>query len=92
MVTVPEPMVTRWEGAYRFYEQANAVAGSGRVNEVVVADMVRASREVAAAWRVFTRLDGLPWWVLAAVTTAAQAFDAQAREWERRLPKDGDQL
>jgi hypothetical protein len=87
---VPEAMVTRWEGVYRFYEQANQVAGSGRVNAVVVADMVRASREVAAAWRVFTRVEGLPWWALAAVTTAAQAFDAQAREWERRLPKEGE--
>lgn len=91
MVNVPESMVTRWEGVYRYYEQANKIAGSGRVNAVVVADMVRASREVAAAWRVFTRADGLPWWVVAAVTTAAQAFDTQAREWERRLPERGDQ-
>lgn len=90
VLRVPEQMVKRWESAYRFYQEANLIAGSGRVSEVAVADMVRASREVATAWRAFSYVDELPWWAVAAVATAAQAFEGQAREWERRARPGGD--
>jgi hypothetical protein len=46
--------------------------------------MATASRSVAGAWRGIALSGELPWWCLAAVESAAQAFDAQAREWEVR--------
>jgi hypothetical protein len=84
-------MVRRWESAYRFYQQADLVAGSRRADTVAIADMARASQEVATAWRAFSYVEGLPWWVVAAVATAAQAFEGQARAWEQRAGRGGGQ-
>jgi hypothetical protein len=39
---------------------------------------------VAVAWRQIASRQQLPWWLLAAVDSAAQAFEAQSLEWEAR--------
>jgi hypothetical protein len=62
--------IAAWEEAYREYEKALAT------------DVVGASRAVAAAWRNLAVDLELPWWLLAAVHSAAEAFDLQAEAWE----------
>lgn len=59
-----------WEDAYRRYQS------SAGPNVVVT------SRAVASAWRSILQVAELPWWLLAAVGSAAEAFERQAEEWE----------
>jgi hypothetical protein len=47
-------------------------------------EMVLASRNVASAWHALESIADLPWWTAAALRTAAEAFEAQAREWNTR--------
>jgi len=44
--------------------------------------MARASADVAAVWREMT--PDMPWWELAALGAAAQAFERQAQDWTAR--------
>lgn len=67
---VPGDLVQGWEVVYREYMSA-----SGRVQ------MSRSSAKVAAAWREMAATPSLEWWVVAALTTAAEAFEEQARDW-----------
>jgi hypothetical protein len=77
--------VTAWETAYRQYGQASERSLTPRDREPgAVWQMASASWAVAAAWRQIAAAGQLPWWSLAAVESAAQAFEAQAREWEAR--------
>jgi hypothetical protein len=50
--------------------------------------MASASWSVAAAWRQIATatvtVTTLPWWTLAALESAAAAFESQARDWESR--------
>ena len=46
--------------------------------------MASASWAVAAAWRQIATATTLPWWTVAAIESAAAAFEAQAREYEAR--------
>lgn len=76
-------LVRAWEGAYRKYGQAAEMAARKPEADPAVAwEMASASLAVAKAWRDFTALPTLPWWVLAAVESAADAFEAQAQEWK----------
>ena len=68
-MTVHE-LVIVWEDAYRRYQ------GSAGPNVVVT------SRAVAMAWRALATVGDLPWWLHAAVESAAAAFERQAEEWE----------
>jgi hypothetical protein len=43
--------------------------------------MASASWDVATAWRDIATATALPWWSLAAVRAAADAFETQARDW-----------
>jgi hypothetical protein len=52
-------------------------------------EMASASWAVAAAWRQIATATTLPWWTLAAIESAATAFDAQAHEYETREGNDG---
>lgn len=72
MEAVSEDLIRAWEDAYRRYGSA---AG---------ADVAPASRAVAMAWRDIACTSGLPWWMLAAVESAAEAFEEQAEQWEAR--------
>ncbi|HEX6355588.1 hypothetical protein [Actinophytocola sp.] len=67
---VDKDPIAAWEHAYRAYENAAET------------DVASTSRAVAAAWRGLTESTDLPWWLLAAVCTAAEAFDHQAEAWE----------
>ncbi|HEU5107800.1 MAG TPA: hypothetical protein VFT95_04415, partial [Micromonosporaceae bacterium] len=51
----------------------------------VVRLMVSTSAEVAAAWRDLLDAPDLPWWALAALSAAVEAFEAQARDWALRV-------
>ena len=46
--------------------------------------MARASADVAAVWREMTAEPDMPWWELAALGAAAQAFERQAHDWTAR--------
>jgi len=72
MEMVSEDLIRAWEDAYRRYGSA---AG---------ANVAPASRAVAMAWRDIACTSRLPWWMLAAVESAAEAFEDQAEQWEAR--------
>jgi hypothetical protein len=80
---VPENMIERWEAAYRRYGNASRASVNGG-DQSAAREMAEASREVAEAWREMERVSGLSWWVAAALVAAAQAFEAQARDWSAR--------
>jgi lysozyme family protein len=44
--------------------------------------MAAASWAVAAAWRQIEGATTLPWWTVAAIESAAAAFEEQARKYE----------
>lgn len=84
-VLVAGTSVTTWEAAYRRYGRISEQSLlPSEVDVAVVWQMALASRAVAAAWRQIARADPLPWWSLTAVESAAEAFEAQARDWEAR--------
>jgi len=79
-----------WEAAYRQYGHAwETTARSGKDNPTAAREMAAASWAVAAAWRQIATATTLPWWTLAAIESAAGAFEAQAREYERAKTSDG---
>jgi len=47
------------------------------------------TRAVAAAWRQIASGTALPWWALAAIESAAGAFESQARDYETRDTSEG---
>ncbi len=50
--------------------------------------MASASWAVAAAWRQIATTTTLPWWTLAALESAAAAFESQALDWETRAKNE----
>src|SRR5262245_9110727 len=66
---VAQNLVVAWEDAYRKYGHA------------VENDVTETSRAVAGAWRELAACVELPWWLSAAVRSAAQAFEHQAEAW-----------
>jgi hypothetical protein len=66
---VAQDLVVAWEDAYRRYE--NAVGN----------DVTETSRAVAGAWHELATCADLPWWLSAAVRSAAEAFEHQAADW-----------
>ena len=84
-MAVPEAYVRTWEGAYRQYAQVSEMAGRMHADDPAVAwHMATASWAVASAWRDLAAVGRLPWWALAAVESAAEAFESQARHWEAK--------
>ncbi len=72
-----------WEAAYRQYGRAwETTARSGKGDPVAAREMAAASWAVAAAWRQIAAATTLPWWILAAIESAAGAFESQARDYE----------
>ncbi|TNC20984.1 hypothetical protein [Amycolatopsis alkalitolerans] len=67
-------LIEVWEDAYRRY---CAAAGP---------NVVETSRAVAGAWRQLDTAGELPWWLRAAVRSAAEAFEQQAESWEAADP------
>ena len=82
-VRASDQAVRAWEAAYRRYGHAwEATARSGKDDPNAAREMAGASWAVAAAWRQIAAATTLPWWALAAIESAAGAFEAQAREYE----------
>ncbi len=79
-----------WEAAYRQYGRAwETTARSGKSDPAAARDMAAASWAVAAAWRQIAAATTLPWWTLAAIASAAGAFESQAREYEKGDTTEG---
>jgi hypothetical protein len=72
-----------WEGAYRHYGRIwELTTRSPKGDPAVAREMAAASRAVAAAWRAIEATITLPWWMLAALQSAASAFEEQAQKYE----------
>ena len=89
-VMVPAKSMRVWEAAYRQYGRAwENAARSGKGDPAAAREMAAASQAVAAAWRQIAVGTTLPWWTLAAIESAAGAFEAQAREYETGADSEG---
>ncbi len=72
-----------WEAAYRYYGRIwELTARSPKGDPAAAREMAAASRAVAAAWRQLETATTLPWWTVAAVESAAAAFEEQAQKYE----------
>src|SRR5690348_12121729 len=69
--TVPDDLVQRWQAAYSEYITADREQASAP-NPV---KMARLAGTVAAAWRDLAAVPGLPWCLVAALTTSAEAME-----------------
>ncbi len=79
-----------WEAAYRQYGRAwETTARTGKGDPVAAREMAVASWAVAAAWRQIAAATTLPWWILAAIESAAGAFESQARDYETGDTSEG---
>jgi S-DNA-T family DNA segregation ATPase FtsK/SpoIIIE len=77
---VSKKLVRAWEDAYRKYGAASETTVRSRTVDGATAwEMAHASWAVASAWRGIASNRGLVWWALAAVESAAEAFEDQAR-------------
>jgi hypothetical protein len=86
---VSERLVRRWEAVYREYGLASETVSTAEPGDRAVArHMARASRDVAAVWREMTAEAGMPWWSVAALVAAAQAFEQQSKDWAARAKHD----
>jgi hypothetical protein len=85
VVMVSERLVVRWEAVYREYGLASEMVSKSVPGDGAVArHMAQASQDVAAVWREMTAEPDMPWWELAALGAAAQAFERQAQDWTTR--------
>jgi alkylated DNA nucleotide flippase Atl1 len=72
-----------WEGAYRHYGRIwELTARSPKGDPAAAREMAAASRAVAAAWRQIEAATTLPWWTVAALESAAAAFEEQAQKYD----------
>ena len=85
-----EKCTRAWEAAYRQYGRAwEWTARCGKSDPAAAREMATASWAVAAAWRQIAAATTLPWWALAAIRSAAGAFESQARDYENRGTSEG---
>lgn len=76
---IPDELEQRWESAYRQYVDTASTTETASAQV-----MASVSSSLARAWREIAEVPGLPWWMVAAASTAAESFEAQAREWAAR--------
>jgi hypothetical protein len=82
-VMASEKSTRVWEAAYRHYGRAwEATARCGKGDPTAAREMAATSWAVAAAWRQIAATTTLPWWALAALESAAGAFESQARDYD----------
>ncbi len=75
--------VRAWEGAYRHYGRIwELTARAPKGDPAAAREMAAASRAVAAAWRAIEATTTVPWWTVAALQSAAAAFDEQAQKYD----------
>lgn len=80
---VSTKVLSAWEAAYRRYGRASDdMARSPRRDVRAVRELTDPSRAVDFTWRAITSDPQLPWWVVAAVSSAAEAFEEQASKIE----------
>ena len=84
-----EDSVWLWVAAYQGYQRACEAADASPRHSVSAHALATASWSVASAWRELAAAPGLPWWVVAAVDTSAQAFEEQARAWTAHAGRHG---
>jgi hypothetical protein len=90
LVVIPAELDARWQAAYGVYTQASeTVARSAASDPDAARVMASASWEAAMLWREIAATPGLPWWAVASVTSTAEAFEAQARDWNDRIERRG---
>ncbi|MFC4853656.1 hypothetical protein [Actinophytocola glycyrrhizae] len=78
-------MVALWETAYREYGVVSDRLNASVPGDVAMAErMARASQAVAVVWREMADEPELPWWFVAGLGAAAQAFEYQSRDWSAR--------
>ena len=87
-MTVPAELVARWEAAYRRYTELARTARGRRGDVASSETLVAASWEVATAWRDIATTAPLPWWTLAALRAAADAFEHQAHHWHAAMDRN----
>jgi hypothetical protein len=75
---IPAEMIARWQAVYGEYLR---LAQSPITTRQQAAEMTRLSSTVASAWRDMAATPRLAWWLVAALTHAAEAFERQARDW-----------
>ncbi|WP_436496712.1 hypothetical protein [Actinokineospora sp. HUAS TT18] len=84
-MNVSDDLDGRWQAAYRAYEHASEeVTRAGADDRGAAHALALASWDVAALWREIADTPFLPWWVLAAVHSAAETFEHQSREWNAK--------
>jgi hypothetical protein len=83
-MTVPSVLVARWESAYRRYSHLTQVIAQAESDHDAARTMASASWDVATAWRDIATTLVLPWWTLAALRAASDAFEQQAHAWHAR--------
>jgi hypothetical protein len=72
-----------WEAAYQHYGHIwELTARSPKGDPAAAREMAAASWAVASAWRQIEAATALPWWAVAAIESAAAAFEEQARKYE----------
>jgi hypothetical protein len=83
-VMAADKSVRAWEGVYRHYGRTWEIKARERKGDPAAARaMAAASWAVAAACRRIAATSTLPWWTLAAIESAAGAFETQARDCEK---------
>lgn len=86
---VTSTQVRDWEQAYGHYgASSEVVARTGQPSAATAQDMASASWAVAESWHAIACNPELPWWMLAALKSAAQAFEEQAHYWQARSADD----
>lgn len=86
-LSIPEKLTHAWEAAYRQYGTTSTFVACTPEEVTAARQMATASREVARRWRDIAARQTLPWWTLAALESAAEAFEAQARDWDLRISR-----
>lgn len=86
---VSEELVQRWEAVYAEYGRASEMVNNSEPGDRAVArHMALASGNVALVWRQMSAEPDMPWWSVAALSAAAQAFEFQSRDWTARAKYD----
>lgn len=80
-VRLSAELVQRWEAAYSEYVTADRLQAS----EPNPMKMARLEWAVASAWRDLGATPGLPWCLVASLTTSAEAMEGQSRRDRSRV-------
>jgi hypothetical protein len=77
---VPARLLGVWEAAYREYVSASAQMNLKNDHDRQA--LAQLSVRVAVAWRRLAETPGVAWWLVTAFSTAAEAMEQQAQDWE----------